>query len=276
LLLFMLLLVATPLGNLSDITYRAIETLNSCDYILCEDTRHSARLLSHYKIVKPCRSFHKFNEKAQADNVIADLHRGLRIAVISDAGTPGISDPGQGLVARAIEEGILVSAIPGPCAAIAALTSSGLSSDRFQFCGFLPRKEGELKKEILQILDFCGTSICYESPRRLIDTLKLFAGIAGDRKLVVARELTKIHEEILHGTAYELLNKLADRVIKGEIVLLIDGRKTDDTQKWESLSPQEHVQQVEKEYQLTRIEAIKLVAKLRGLPKREVYREVIF
>jgi 16S rRNA (cytidine1402-2'-O)-methyltransferase len=272
----MLLLIATPIGNLADMTYRAVDALQSCDYILCEDTRHSAKLLNHYNIKKPLRSLHKFNERSQEDKIIADLHNNLTIALISDAGTPGISDPGQALVARAVKEELTVSALPGPCAAIMAISCSGFSTDLFQFFGFLPRKENELKEAFLKLLVYSGTSICYESPKRIIDSLQMLSQIAPQRNLVIARELTKLHEEFLRGKPDELLQQLSKSPVKGEIVLVIEASKEEPTSFWESLTPQEHVAQIEKEFQLSRMEAIKMAAKLRGVPKREIYQSVIF
>jgi len=268
----MLSLVATPIGNLSDITFRAIKTLSECDYILCEDTRHSARLLSHYNIQKPCKSLHKFNETSQVDKVIADLKEGKHIALITDAGTPGISDPGELLACSVIQAGIPVRSIPGACAAIAALTSSGLPTSRFQFYGFLPRKDNELKQAFLNILDYEGTTICYESPKRLRKTLEQLAAIDNTRTLAIARELTKIHEEILHGNAKDILDSLNDEQCRGEIILMIKGISEPLKTDWSSLSPVEHVKMIEKTYQISHLEAIKMAAKLRGVPKREIYQ----
>lgn len=269
----MLYLVATPIGNLSDITFRAIETLTHCDYILCEDTRYSARLLNHYAIKTPSKSFHKFNEIAKEESIINELKSGKKIALISDAGTPGISDPGQTLVKHCVEKQILVTAIPGPCAAITGLSCSGFSSNRFQFYGFLPKKQGELKSALLDILDYTGTTICYESPKRIVSVLSCIKDLSPLRSLAIARELTKIHEEVLKGNADTLIQKLQTG-IKGEIVLLIEGKSDLEAIDWENLPQQEHVALMEKTYKLTRQEAIKMVARMRGISKREVYKEV--
>ncbi|MBA2729060.1 MAG: 16S rRNA (cytidine(1402)-2'-O)-methyltransferase, partial [Parachlamydiaceae bacterium] len=268
----MLSLVATPIGNLSDITFRAIETLKESDYILCEDTRYSARLLSHYNIQKPCRSLHKFNETSQVDKIIADLREGKKIALITDAGTPGISDPGELLVHSVIQAGMPVRSIPGACAAIVALTSSGLPTSRFQFYGFLPRKENELKQTFLHILNYEGTTICYESPKRLCKTLEQLAALDNTRTVAIARELTKIHEEILHGNAMEVLAMLNEDRCRGEIILLIKGLSEPTKTDWSDLSPVEHVKMIEKTYHISHLEAIKMAAKLRGVPKREIYQ----
>lgn len=269
----MLYLVATPIGNLKDITLRALEILKECDYILCEDTRYTAILLKHFEIKKPLESFHKFNEKLKENKIILDLKNGLTVALVSDAGTPGISDPGAKLVQACIQEEIQVTSIPGPCAAVVALSCSGLASDRFQFFGFLPRKAGELKTVLQEILTYPSTTVCYESPHRLLKVLEAIHQLAPERRLVVARELTKKHEELNRGTALEQINHFQSNVLKGEIVLLISG-KTDSKQEadWSQLSPEEHVSLLEKEYKLSRQEAIKMAAKIRGVPKREIYK----
>jgi 16S rRNA (cytidine1402-2'-O)-methyltransferase len=220
----MLYLVATPLGNLADITQRALEILRTCDYVLCEDTRRSQRLLSHYQIQKPLKSYHKFNERRRESEILSDLKAGSKIALISDAGTPGISDPGEPLVNLCHQEGIEVNVIPGPCALVAALTLSGFSTERFQFVGFLPRKQGALTRLLNELLAFEGTSVCYESPYRLLKSLALLAELAPERELAVARELTKLHEEIRRGTAAELVAHYKAKTPKGEIVLLINSK----------------------------------------------------
>lgn len=266
----MLYLIATPIGNLRDITLRAIDTLKACDYILCEDTRHSLPLLHHYEIRKPLKSYHKFNEAAQIDGIVQDLKNGQIIGLISDAGTPGISDPGALLIKKCIEEDLPVTAIPGPCAAIQALSCSGLPTDRFQFWGFLARKESELKRELQTILTFPGTTICYESPHRLLESLDILHQLAADRLLVVARELTKKFEELKRGQAQDLINHWQQTTLKGEIVLLI-APPSDNEQDWSQWTPQEHVQWMQDTYGLSRQEAIKMVANLRQVPKRNIY-----
>lgn len=272
----MLYLVATPIGNLSDITYRAVDTLKNCDYILCEDTRHSLTLLRHYDIQKPLKSFHKFNETSREDEIIQDIKEGRKIALISDAGTPGISDPGTQLVQRCVQENILVIAIPGPCAAIAALSCSGLDTNHFQFHGFLARKAGELRRTFQEILLYPGTTLCYEAANRLIDTLQSLQELAPERKIVVARELTKKFEEIKRGTALELINYFnASATLKGEIVLLIAGQSEKIASDWEKLTPDEHVNVLQETYRLSRNEAIKMAAEVRGVRKRDIYNAVL-
>jgi 16S rRNA (cytidine1402-2'-O)-methyltransferase len=269
-LFHMLYLVATPIGNLSDITYRAIETLKKCDYILCEDTRHSQILLKHYDVHKPLKSFHQFSEAAKEDIIIEDLRKGKEIALISDAGTPSISDPGSRIVKRCRKENLNVTAIPGASAAIVSLSCSGLDTDLFQFCGFLPRKSSQLKEILIDILNYKGTSICYESPRRLISVLKQLNQLAPNRKIVIARELTKQFEEFREGTSQQLLNYFKNS-IRGEIVLLISGKDKAESLELNALSPQEYVKALEDSYLLSRNEAIKLAAKTYGLKKRDLY-----
>lgn len=270
----MLYVVATPIGNLSDITFRAIDTLKSCDYILCEDTRHSKVLLSHYEISKPLHSFHKFSEAAKQDKILDDLNNGLNICLISDAGTPGISDPGMKLVQACTENGIPVTPIPGPCAAITALCCSGLNTEKFQFIGFLPKKAGELKRALQDILPYDGTTVCYESPSRLIDVLECLQELAPERLLVVARELTKKFEELRRGVASELIKLWKDTTVKGEIVLMIAQNSKAVLKDWDTLSPSEHVAFLQKEYGLSKQEAILQAAKLRGVSKRDIYNIV--
>lgn len=272
--IFMLYLIATPIGNLADITFRAVETLKSVDYILCEDTRHSRPLLAHYEVPTPLRSYHKFNLKEKESEILSDLAEGKKIALISDAGTPGISDPGAELVAACVHKGIPVQSIPGPCAAISALVCSGFDTSCFQFRGFLPRKANELKRELHAILNFEGTTICYESAQRLEGVLDLLKAIAPSRQVAVARELTKKFEEIVRGSADEILNHFQSHPLKGEIVFLIE-KGPEMEQDWQKLSPVEHVEQLEKTFQLTRADALKLAAKQRGVSKREIYREFI-
>lgn len=271
----MLYLVATPIGNLADISFRAIEVLKSSDYILCEDTRHSAILLNHYTIHQPLKSYHKFNESFRAESILEDLESGKTISLISDAGTPGISDPGADLVQMCTDRNLPVSAIPGPCAAIQALICSGLPTHRFQFWGFPGRKENELKRDIQSILDYQGTTICYESPHRLMNTLEMIQKMQSDRLLVVGRELTKKFEEIVRGNAATLIAYWKEKPLKGEIVLLFSPPSANQQQDWTVWTPEEHVEWVTNTYGLTRKEAIKLVAELRGVPKRQIYQELI-
>jgi 16S rRNA (cytidine1402-2'-O)-methyltransferase len=263
----MLYFVATPLGNLSDMTVRAVEILKKVDYILCEDTRTSSVLLKHYEIQKPLKSFHKFNESARLETLLSDLKQGLDVALISDAGTPGICDPGSALIAACRKENIGISATPGPCALILALTLSGFSSEKFQFVGFLPKGSGELRKQLAEILHYKGTTVCYESPHRLIETLEK---IPKQRKVAVVREMTKIYEECVEGTAEKVLMHFLDKPPRGEIVFLI----SEEAEDYSLLSPKEHVELLQREYSISLQDAIKIAATLRNTPKRELYSTI--
>jgi 16S rRNA (cytidine1402-2'-O)-methyltransferase len=270
----MLYLIATPIGNLADITLRALDVLKSCDYILCEDTRHSLILLHHYEIRKPLKSYHKFNEASQANSILQDLKAGKKICLISDAGTPGISDPGAELVKLCIEHDLSITALPGPCAIIQALCCSGLPMERFQFLGFLPRKENDLKLELQSALSYQGTTICYESPHRLLKVLELIHSMQPERPLVVARELTKKFEEIVRGCSSKLIEHWQSALLKGEIVLLISPAPQENLQDWTDWTPEEHVQWIQETYAIPHKDAIKLVADLRGVPKRQIYQQL--
>lgn len=270
----MLYLIATPIGNLQDISFRALETLKICDYILCEDTRHSRILLQHYEINKPLVSFHKFSEASKESEVLDDLKKGLNIALISDAGTPGIADPGTRLVQKCHELELPVSAVPGPCAAVMALTLSGFDTDRFQFIGFLPRKNEELREALLEIFNYPGTSVAYESPQRLIDTLLAVKAIDSKKEVAIARELTKKFEQIQKGSVDELLAFWQSHEVKGELVLIFSGNSKAPID-WTKLTPEDHVALMQKDYSLTRQEAIRMVAQLRGVPKRTIYNQLI-
>lgn len=267
----MLYLVATPIGNLSDITFRAIETLKNSDYILCEDTRVSGKLLSHYEIKKQLISFHKFSETTQQEQILTDLKNGKNISLISDAGTPGIADPGTQLVEACRAQQIRVIPIPGACAAITALCASGLPTDTFQFIGFLSKKRTALQDELKNAFLYRGTTIAYESPHRLLDTLTLLKDISPTCIVVIARELTKFFEEFLQGTPDELLERWNNKEVKGEIVLMIRGGNTLPSNITE-MSAEEHVAKLVQEQGLSSKEAIQTVAKLRGLNKRTLYR----
>lgn len=263
----MLYLIATPIGNLKDITLRALEILKTCDYILCEDTRHSQVLLQEHSIRVPLRSFHQFNEKKYEDGIIQDLKNGKSIAVISDAGTPGICDPGESLVRRCHEEKIPLTAVPGPCAWTMALSLCPFPKERVQFLGFLPKKEEERKRALAQALFYGGTTIFYESPQRLIDSLKQ---IPAERRTCVMRELTKLHEEHRVGKPPDLITHYEANPPRGECVLLIEPIDF----HYEDLSLPEHVQYLIDTFKIPQQDAIKIVADIRGIPKRDVYHSV--
>jgi len=216
-----LYLVATPIGNLEDITVRAIRTLRECDLIAAEDTRHSGQLLKHLGISKPLLSYFQFNEARRSEEILERLRRGEKVALVTDAGTPGISDPGERVVKAALAAGFRVESVPGPCSLVAALTASGFATNEFQFIGFLPHKPGERRKQLAKLHEVAGTLLLYESPYRILKLLRELRDIFPDRQIVLARELTKKFEEFLRGTPAQLLALLEKRSIKGEFVVLI-------------------------------------------------------
>jgi 16S rRNA (cytidine1402-2'-O)-methyltransferase len=216
-----LYLVATPIGNLEDITLRALRTLKECDLIAAEDTRHTGQLLKHFGISKPLLSYFKFNEFKRSEEIIERLRRGEKVALVTDAGTPGISDPGARVVAAARAAGLRVEPVPGPCALIAALTASGLPTDESHFVGFLAHKPGRRRKQLEALKDVPGTLVIYESPYRIEKLLAEWQEISPARPIVLARELTKKFEEFLRGTPAELLELIRKRSLKGEFVVMI-------------------------------------------------------
>jgi 16S rRNA (cytidine1402-2'-O)-methyltransferase len=216
-----LYLVATPIGNLEDITLRALRTLKECDVIAAEDTRHTGQLLRHFAISKPLISYFKFNESRRSEEILQRLGRGEKVALVTDAGTPGISDPGQRVVTAAIAAGFRVEAIPGACAAIVALAASGLPTDEFHFAGFLPHKSGQRARELQRLGALPGTIVLYESPYRIEKLVSELATVLPNRNISVGRELTKKFEEFWRGTPAEILATLSKRTLKGEFVVLI-------------------------------------------------------
>ncbi len=218
-----LYLVATPIGNLEDMTLRGLRTLKECDVVAAEDTRHSGQLLKHFGISKPMLSYFQFNEARRSEEIIERLRRGEKVALVTDAGSPGISDPGERVVRAARAAGLRVESVPGPCALVAALTASGLATDEFHFIGFLPHKSGQRRRQLEALTGFEGTLILYESPYRIEKLLGELAEIFAGRRVVLARELTKKFEEYLSGTPAELLELLKKRSLKGEFVVLISG-----------------------------------------------------
>ncbi|MFB3828361.1 MAG: 16S rRNA (cytidine(1402)-2'-O)-methyltransferase [Bryobacteraceae bacterium] len=264
----MLYIVATPIGNLEDLTFRAVRVLKEASVIACEDTRQTRKLLDHYGIAAPTISYHEHNEAARAGELAARMESGETVALVSDAGMPLVSDPGYRLVRAALERGIPVQAIPGPSAALTALAASGLPADAFHFAGFLPPKKSQRRKALEALAGDPATLIFYEAPHRILETLLDIEETLGPRPVVVARELTKIHEEFLRGTAARIREVLAGREsVKGEITLLVGKAPApppDDTPIGQA---------VEEAMRggLSRMDAIKAVARRRGLPKREVY-----
>src|SRR4051812_22195099 len=216
-----LFLVATPIGNLEDITLRALRVLKECDVVAAEDTRRTGQLLKHFEISKPLLSYFQFNEAKRSEDILARLARGEKVALVTDAGTPGISDPGERVVKAAIAAGFKVEPIPRPCALVAGLTASGLPSDEFHFVGFLPHKSGQRRNILQKLKPIPGTLVFYESPYRVIKMLEELADIFPERHVVLARELTKKFEEFLRGSPRELLEQLKTRSIKGEFVVVV-------------------------------------------------------
>lgn len=266
-----LYIVATPIGNLDDMTFRAVATLRAADVIACEDTRQTRKLLDHYGIAKPLLSYHDHNERERAGPLIEELESGRSVALVSDAGTPLIADPGYRLVLEARERGIRVSPIPGASALPAALSASGLATDCFVFAGFLPPKSGQRRKELEHWKNVPATLVFYETPHRVLDALEDIATVLGERTVVIAREITKIHEEFLRGTAVQLREELAGRpAVKGEFVIMI--QRPGAPQAFDS-TPVEAVRALVAAG-FSRMDACKQVARERGLSKREVYQLV--
>ena len=273
-----LYLVATPIGNLEDITLRALRVLRSVDRIACEDTRQTAKLLNHFGISTPTVSYHAHNEASRASELIEALKAGGRVAVVSDAGMPGIADPGATIAAEAIAAGVDVFPIPGANAALSALIASGLSAERFAFLGFLPSKEGQ-RRSVLEALrghavDEVTTAIFYETPHRILDALAdIVATFGPTQRVVLAREVTKLHEEFLRGTASDVLAKLSARPsIRGEMVLLLELSPQTSTESTQTTLAEEVAALIIAE-KLSEKDALKRVAKARGMGKSEAYRE---
>ena len=264
----MLYLIATPIGNLADFSQHAISVLRACDLILCEDTRHSRTLLQHHRIDRPLLAFHQFNEKSMEERVLRQLKEGRSIALISDAGTPLISDPGHALVRACIENDLPFTAIPGPCSIIQALVLSGFDSEHFQFIGFLPRKQNALESILRRALFYQGTTIAFESPERLCETLEVVVRIDPQRRVALARELTKMHEECVRATASEILNHFQTHPPRGEFVILIEKGKPPEMK----MELEELVKLLQELHGLSLKEAITATAKLSDLPKKTVYQ----
>ena len=263
----MLYIVATPIGNLEDISHRALETLRSSDAILCEDTRRSSILLSRYEISKPLISYHKFKEARELERILSDLSSGKVLSLVSDAGTPCINDPGVRLVAACRERGIAVTAIPGPCSLIEALVLSGFETEKFQFIGFLPKQPTKVLKELLF---YPGATIAFESPERLVKTLALLEKLGPGRRIAVAREMTKTFEECRVGVAKELLNHYTTKAPKGEIVIVIAPGEPPEM----PLDLEECVALLRVVHGLSLKEAIKYSAKFLKMPKSVVYKKM--
>ena len=264
-----LFIVSTPIGNLEDITFRAVRILKEADVIAAEDTRHTLKLLNHYGIAKPLISYWGEKEKAKAEEVIRRLIAGHSVALVSDAGTPGISDPGGVVIRRALEEGIVVVPVPGPSALIAALTISGFSTQEFLFCGFLPAKHSQRRKFLGELSLERRTVVIYESPHRVVESMAEIAEVFGERRMILAREITKLYEEVLRGTAAGVLARLMDSTIAGEYVIVIEGRPEGENVNREEDALTEVRSLMRKG--LGRKEAAKRVAEQYGLSRKELY-----
>ena len=274
-----LYLCATPIGNLDDITSRVLETLANVDVIAAEDTRNSIKLLNHFEIKVPMTSYHEFNKVEKAVELIRQMQDGKNIALITDAGTPAISDPGEVLVRMCQEAGIVVTSLPGPAACITALTLSGLSTRRFCFEGFLPSDKKEKKDVLEDLINESRTIIIYEAPHRLVRTLQELYKTLGERKITICRELTKKFETILPTTLETALAKYEEEAPRGEYVLVIEGKSLDDRKQetinsWHEMTIEQHMEFYEKDG-MDHKEAMKQVAKDRGVSKREVYQYLI-
>ncbi|WP_027633473.1 16S rRNA (cytidine(1402)-2'-O)-methyltransferase [Clostridium hydrogeniformans] len=269
-------LVPTPIGNLKDITLRALEVLENCDVVAAEDTRQSLKLLNHFNIKKPLISYHMHNEQGKSENLIDRAREGQKIALITDAGTPGISDPGSIVVQRCIEANTPFEVLPGATATITALVYSGLDTSKFLFRGFIPRETKERKILIEEIINHRETLIFYEAPHRLLDTLSFLREELGDRNMAICRELTKLHEEILRGNITHIIDHYKEIRPRGEYVLIVEGKtleqiKEEAEKAWADLSIEEHIIKYVNEG-MNKKDAIKLVAKEREMSKSEVYK----
>lgn len=269
-------LVPTPIGNLKDITLRALEVLKNVDIIAAEDTRQTLKLLNHFDIKKPLISYHQHNEQGKSEDILEIIESGKEIAIVTDAGTPGISDPGAVIVQKCIEKGYPFEVLPGATAITTALVYSGLDTTKFLFRGFISRENKERKKLFDEVRNVKETLIFYESPHRLLNTLSVLQNELGNRRISVCRELTKLHEDIVRGTIEEVINIFKEKGVKGEFVLVVEGKTQNEIdkenkEKWENLSVEEHLISIINEG-ISKKEAIKRVAKERGMQKNEVYK----
>ena len=274
-----LYLCATPIGNLEDMTFRVVRTLKEVDLIAAEDTRNSIKLLNHFDIKTPMTSYHEYNKIDKGRYLVGLMEQGKQIALITDAGTPGISDPGEELVAMCREAGVPVTSLPGPAACITALTISGLPTRRFAFEAFLPSDKKEKKAVLEELKTETRTTILYEAPHRLVRTLEELVGALGNRKVTICRELTKKHETAFCSTLEEALQYYKEEEPRGECVIVMEGRNPSDLvrekqQEWESMSLEEHMAFYEKQG-MSKKEAMKQVANDRGVSKRDIYQQLL-
>jgi 16S rRNA (cytidine1402-2'-O)-methyltransferase len=267
-----LYIVATPIGNLEDITLRAIRVLKSVGLVAAEDTRRSRRLLNHYQISTPATSYHDYTSERKRKRIIARLMEGMDVALISDAGTPGISDPGYRLVADALSEGIAVLAVPGPSVVTASLSVSGLPTDRFYFAGYLPTRKGARRERLQNLSARSETIIIHEAPHRVLEALEAMAAAFGNRRIAVVREMTKLHEEIFRGTIEAAVTHLQSKPrVRGEFTLVVAGASLDNP-AGDNLNLAEEIARVIREQKVTRKDAVRIVAETYGIPKNQVYR----
>lgn len=274
-----LYLCATPIGNLEDITFRVLRILKEVDLIAAEDTRNSIKLLNYYEIKTPMTSYHEHNKIEKAYQLAAKLHEGKNIALITDAGTPGISDPGEELVKTCLNEGITVTSLPGAAACITALTMSGLPSGRFTFEAFLPRDKKRRGKILDELKNETRTIVLYEAPHHLTSTLEELFQVLGDRRISLCRELTKKHEEVMCSTIEEMISYYKTKEPRGEYVLVVQGKSYEELeaerqQEWKEMSLSEHMAYYEKQGMSSK-EAMKKAARDRGVSKREIYQELL-
>ena len=274
-----LYLCATPIGNLEDITFRVLNTLKEVDLIAAEDTRHSIKLLNHFEIKTPMTSYHEFNKVEKARYLVDKMKEGINVALITDAGTPGISDPGEELVCQCYEAGVEVTSLPGPAACITALTMSGMATRRFAFEAFLPSDKKEKQQVLEELKRETRTIVLYEAPHRLVRTLTELLEALGDRKISICRELTKKYETVFRTTFSGALEFYEAEEPKGECVIVIEGKSHEEIQKekeasWESMPIEEHME-LYLNQGMDRKEAMKQVAKDRGISKRDVYQYLV-
>lgn len=270
-----LYIVGTPIGNLEDITLRALRVLRQADLIACEDTRHTQKLLNHFEIKTPTQSYHQHNEAARARELVERISRGERVALVSDAGMPGISDPGERVVRAAVEAGLSVVAVPGASAIISALVASGLPTESFRFAGFLPARSGERRSVLESLREAAEALVFYEAPHRILEMLSDLEETFGpERRMVLARELTKVHEEFLRGTIAEISAELTKRgAMKGEMTVIVAGKSPGGAEVPAKRSLAERVRQLMAAESLEEKAALKQTAKEFGLSKSEAYRE---
>ena len=274
-----LYLCATPIGNLEDISFRALRILKEVDLIAAEDTRNSIKLLNHFEIRTPMTSYHEYNKIEKGRKLVERLQKGENIALITDAGTPGISDPGEELTAMCHEAGIPVTAVPGPAACVTALTLSGLPTRRFAFEAFLPTDKKQRQAVLEELKEETRTMVLYEAPHRLTKTLEVLEETLGDRQMSLCRELTKKHEEVFRTTISQALEHFRRQPPKGECVLVIRGRdprevREEEVRAWEEISLEEHMERYLGQG-MDRKEAMKQVARDRGVSKRDIYRQLL-